>query len=111
MAHALHLGPSSFESTRAARARLAARVTGVSHADPNALAEICLSSSNDTQTLLDEALARVRAASELDALRALEREYLQKGGVVASLLASIPTLAPEQRKETGQRANQLKQAL
>jgi phenylalanyl-tRNA synthetase alpha chain len=70
-----------------------------------------VSSSINTQTLLDEAMARVRAAGDAEALRAIDREYLQKGGVLATLLASIPTLAPEQRKETGQRANQLKQAL
>lgn len=63
------------------------------------------------QSNAEAVVARVRAASDVEALRAIEREYLQKGGVVAQLLASIPTVAPELRRETGQRANQLKSAV
>jgi len=65
----------------------------------------------DPDTLLTQALERARVAPDDEALRALDREFLQKGGVVANLLASIPTLPPDQRKATGQKANQIKQAL
>jgi len=65
----------------------------------------------DYDQLLSQALARARAAADEEGLRALDREFLQKGGVVANLLASIPGLPPEQRKQAGQRANQIKQAL
>jgi len=68
-------------------------------------------STHDPEALLQDALARVATANDADALRALDREFLQKGGVVASILASIPNLPPEKRKETGQRANQLKVAI
>lgn len=65
----------------------------------------------DPDALLRDALARVSATNDPETLRAIDREFLQKGGVVASMLASIPTLPPEQRKSTGQRANQIKAAL
>lgn len=65
----------------------------------------------DADTLLAQALERARAAPDEEALRAIDREFLQKGGVVASLLASIPTLPGDQRKAAGQRANRIKQEL
>lgn len=68
-------------------------------------------STHDPEALLRDAMARVSSANDAEALRALDREFLQKGGVVASMLASIPNLPPEKRKETGQRANQLKVAI
>lgn len=64
----------------------------------------------DPQKLAEEAAARVAAAADADALKALEREYTGKDGVVASLLASIPSLPPEERRGAGQAANQLKAA-
>jgi len=65
----------------------------------------------DPDALLRDALARVNATNDPETLRAIDREFLQKGGVVASMLASIPSLPPDQRKTTGQRANQIKSAL
>ena len=65
----------------------------------------------DADTLLAQALERARAAPDEEALRAIDREFLQKGGVVASLLASIPTLPGDQRKAAGQSANRIKQEL
>ncbi|QDU84865.1 Phenylalanine--tRNA ligase alpha subunit [Planctomycetes bacterium Pla163] len=55
--------------------------------------------------------SRIAEATDADALRAIEREYLEKGGVVADLLASIPTLPPTERKAAGQGANALKRAV
>ena len=66
---------------------------------------------SERQALLDQALERVRAAADAEALRAAERELLGKSGAVSALLASIPTLAPEERKETGRFANEMKRAI
>lgn len=60
---------------------------------------------------LASAKARVEAATSSDELRSIEREYLDKGGVVAGLLAAIPSLPAEQRRAAGQGANQLKNAV
>jgi phenylalanyl-tRNA synthetase alpha chain len=65
----------------------------------------------DLEALEREARQKIAAAADEGALRALEREYLDKGGVVAGLLASIPKLAPEQRRDFGIGANQLKAAI
>ncbi len=66
---------------------------------------------DDLEGLLAAGLARVRAADDAALLRAVEREYLEKGGVVAELLASIPTLEPAARREAGTGANRLKRAI
>ncbi len=58
-----------------------------------------------------EALGRVKGAAGAADLLGIERDYLEKGGVVAKILASIPSLAPEQRRELGSGANRLKQAI
>jgi len=65
----------------------------------------------DTTSLEASALARIAAAPDADALRALEREFLDKGGVVAGLLAAVPTLPPNERRAAGQAANALKNAV
>jgi phenylalanyl-tRNA synthetase alpha chain len=67
--------------------------------------------SGTAETIQADATSRVRTAASVDELREIEREFLGKGGVVAAMLASIPSLAPEQRKETGQAANRLKQTI
>lgn len=68
-----------------------------------------------TQDLLeDDAKAlceRIDAATDAEGLRAAEREALGKGGLVSSLLARIPTLAPEERKAAGQGANRWKKEI
>lgn len=58
-----------------------------------------------------DALARVAAAEDAAALRAVDKDYVGKGGVVAELLASIPSLPPEQRGAVGKGANQLKREI
>lgn len=65
----------------------------------------------DLDTLEREARTKIEAASNEAGLRALEREYLDKGGVVAGLLASIPKLDPSQRRDFGIGANKLKGAV
>lgn len=65
----------------------------------------------DTDATLSDALGRISAAPDVDTLRSIEREFVGKDGVVASMLAAIPTLPPADRKGAGQSANQLKQAV
>ena len=57
---------------------------------------------------LAQAQSRVAAAADEGDLRSVERDYLDKGGVVADLLASIPKLDPAERKAVGVGANRLK---
>ncbi len=65
---------------------------------------------NDEATL-ERAQQQILVCQDSQALKAVEREYLGKKGVVARLLASIPQLAPEQRPQAGKTANQIKQAV
>ncbi len=65
----------------------------------------------DPEQTLQEARTRILACEDADALKRVEREYVGKKGAVAEILASIPKLAPEQRKAQGQQANALKQAI
>lgn len=74
---------------------------------PNAVTQ----TEDDLRRMQDEALERIAACADEDALRAAERELVGKGGLVAGLLASIPGLAPEDRPRLGAGANRLKQAI
>lgn len=64
-----------------------------------------------TEAHLADAQTRIASAASTEGLRAIEREFTGKDGVVASMLAAIPTLPPEQRKDAGQSANRLKSAV
>ncbi len=70
-----------------------------------------MSADVDLEALEREAVQRIRDAADEASLRALEREFLDKGGVIAGLLASIPQLAPEQRRDFGIGANRVKSAV
>jgi len=59
----------------------------------------------------EAALASITAAGDVDALRAVDREYVGKGGVVAEMLASIPSLPPAERGAVGKGANLLKREI
>lgn len=64
------------------------------------------------EALQSTAVGRIAEAADEEALRLLEREYLDKSsGEVAKLLQRIPSLPPEQRRDFGQGANRYKQAL
>ena len=65
----------------------------------------------DNDAILAEARARVTEASDDAGLRAVERDFLGKGGRVAELLQSIPSLPPDLRGAVGRAANELKQAI
>ena len=54
---------------------------------------------------LEEALAAIRAAGDAEALRAVERSALDKGGWVAELLGRIPALPPAERPDFGRAVN------
>ncbi len=58
-----------------------------------------------------DAQAQILACQDAEALKAVERAFVGKKGVVAGLLAGIPDLAPEERKTAGQAANRVKQAV
>jgi phenylalanyl-tRNA synthetase alpha chain len=66
---------------------------------------------DDVEATLQQAQAEVLACRDPAALKQVERRYVGKKGVVAQLLAGIPGLPPEQRKQVGQSANQLKRAV
>ena len=63
------------------------------------------------ESLRVDALRRIGEAVEAEELRAVEKDFLGKEGAVAEILGLIPTLAPEERREAGQGANQLKTEL
>ncbi len=62
----------------------------------------------DFESLLKEAASKIAAADSPSALRAIESEYTGKEGIVAEMLAQIPSLDPSDRRAAGQGANQLK---
>lgn len=66
--------------------------------------------SQEAETLA-QAQEKILACEDLDALKAVERDYLGKKGMVAQLLASIPERPPEERPQIGQKANRLKQSV
>jgi len=65
----------------------------------------------DYEATLAEAREKILACADIEALKAVEREYVGKKGVVAKLLASIPKLPPEERPGLGKAANLLKQGV
>jgi phenylalanyl-tRNA synthetase alpha chain len=64
---------------------------------------------------LEQQLARAReragASPDLESLRQVEREFLDKSGVVGSYLAAIPRLPKEERAAAGAAANELKRGI
>ncbi len=67
--------------------------------------------SMDYEAKLAKADAKIRACLQSDDLEQVEREYLGRKGIVASLLASIGKLPKAERKLVGEGANRLKQAV
>jgi len=60
------------------------------------------------ESLRADALQRVADATGMEELRAVERDFLGKEGALAEILAAIPTLPAEERRDTGRGANELK---
>jgi phenylalanyl-tRNA synthetase alpha chain len=65
----------------------------------------------DYEATLTEATEKIRGCEDVRALKAVEREYVGKKGIVAQLLASIPELEPAERPLRGKSANLLKQGV
>ena len=61
--------------------------------------------------LRDKWLAAVAGAEALEGLEAIRVEALGKKGEVTGLMKTLGSLSPDERKEAGQRLNQLKDAL
>ena len=61
--------------------------------------------------LAREAKAELSACTSEDQLQSLETQYLGKKGGITALLKTLGTLAPEERKEVGQLANEIKAEL
>lgn len=66
---------------------------------------------NELKTLFADALSAVRQAGTTEALQEVNQRYLGKKGQLTTVLKSLGTLPPQARKEMGQRANEVKQAL
>ncbi|MFN0072628.1 MAG: phenylalanine--tRNA ligase subunit alpha [Chloroflexota bacterium] len=71
--------------------------------------------TNDLITRLasihSQAMAELNAVQDLDGLERWRLAYLGRNAPVAEVLKSLGTLAAEERRPTGQRANEVKQAL
>jgi len=65
----------------------------------------------DREALLEDARARIDEALDADAVKAIEREFTGKKGSVSALMAQIPSLPPEERRDFGQAVNELKRAI
>ncbi len=60
------------------------------------------------ESLRADALQRVAEATGVGELRAVEKDFLGKDGALAEILAAIPSLPAEERRDTGRGANELK---
>jgi phenylalanyl-tRNA synthetase alpha chain len=68
-------------------------------------------SEGDPRALLAQLVARIQAATDEAELRLVEREALDRGGLVAGLLAAVPSLPREERPAAGRAANELKRGV
>jgi phenylalanyl-tRNA synthetase alpha chain len=70
-----------------------------------------MSMLDDIATLDTDARAALAAAGDAAALEAWRVRYLGRNGALAGLMTRLGSLAPEERRDAGSRANQAKQAL
>lgn len=61
------------------------------------------------ETIYEEALRDIEAASDLDAVREISVRYLGRKGRITGYLRTISTLSVEERAAAGKRANEIKQ--
>ena len=66
---------------------------------------------SDVETLNTELIARIEAATDLDALEAVRVAALGKQGSVSALLKSLGGMTPEQRQVEGPRINGLRESV
>jgi phenylalanyl-tRNA synthetase alpha chain len=65
----------------------------------------------DLDAALQQAEEEIRVAADEAALKAVDKKYLGKGGVVAAWLSEIPQLPAEERGSAGKAINQLKRQI
>jgi phenylalanyl-tRNA synthetase alpha chain len=61
--------------------------------------------------LADEAVAKLRSASDEACLARVKSSFLGKEGTITALLKAIPTLSPEERREAGSAINLAKKSV
>ena len=59
----------------------------------------------------EQGIAALRQAQSFDQLENLRQQYLGKKGQLTEVLKGLGRLAPDERKEMGQLANQVKESL
>ena len=60
---------------------------------------------------INQALARIEAATSLDALEALRVEFLGKQGSISALLKTLGGMSPEQRQAEGPKIHALRESV
>ncbi len=65
----------------------------------------------DLQPLSDDALTRIAAATESDAIERLRVEFLGKQGSISGLLKTLGSMTPEQRQSEGPRIHALRESV
>jgi phenylalanyl-tRNA synthetase alpha chain len=68
-------------------------------------------SSVDYEAIEQEALSRIAAASDLDALESLRVEFLGKQGSISGLLQTLGSMSPEQRQSEGPKIHALRETV
>ena len=66
---------------------------------------------DDVKAVEAEAFAALEAASTLEEVEAVRVRFLGRKGALTSILRSLAQLPPEERKEVGARANELRARL
>ncbi|MFN5818913.1 MAG: phenylalanine--tRNA ligase subunit alpha, partial [Novosphingobium sp.] len=65
----------------------------------------------DYASTREEALARIAAAQDLDALEALRIEFLGKQGSISGLLKTLGAMSPEDRQTVGPQIHALREGV
>jgi phenylalanyl-tRNA synthetase alpha chain len=63
------------------------------------------------ESIKQEALAAISAASSAEAIEAVRIQYVSRKGTIPELMKQLKTLPPEDRKTFGQQVNDLKQSV
>ena len=65
----------------------------------------------DYASTREEALARIAAAQDLDALEGLRIEFLGKQGSISGLLKTLGAMSPDERQQAGPQIHALREAV
>src|SRR5262245_32573842 len=67
---------------------------------------------DDIQQIQTQSLQEIDQAQTLEALESVRLKFLgRKEGQLTKILQALPTLSPEEKKEVGRQANEIKRAL